>query len=245
VNWAATGRRGIQQPVGDPREQFISARVHAKGGLSRESGGWRVGRPNTRNLRRALAFVLVVGLHGLAITLLVALRNPSPLSLPNDFVSTLILQSALPPPAATSTQAHFNAPPARAVAPPLALPLEAGASGDARTGTDWALEAQQAAAAVTYAPHSRGFGTSPAAESANPGFQPLPGHVPGEQYRTTDGGWVVWVSDHCYVVSDVPPIGLPQVLARSISTRTMCQGDAQSQSDLFKDLPAYEKLHPR
>jgi hypothetical protein len=56
---------------------------------------------------------------------------------------------------------------------------------------------------------------------------------------------VVWVSDRCHLVCEVPPMGLPQVLSRSIPTSTVCQGDTESRDDLFKDLPAYEKYHPR
>jgi hypothetical protein len=38
---------------------------------------------------------------------------------------------------------------------------------------------------------------------------------------------------------------MPDVLARSIPTRTGCEGDAGFGRDLFKDLPAYRKYHPR
>lgn len=131
------------------------------------------------------------------------------------------------------------------VAPPIALPAEVTPAGDARPGMDWAWEAQQAAAAVTFTAGVRSFGTNPAAESARTSVLSVPGHAPGEQYRATDGAWVVWVSDRCYLVSDVPPVGLPEVLARSMPARTVCQDDSESRDDLFKDLPAYEKQHPR
>lgn len=204
--------------------------------------------PSTRSLRRAIAFAVVAGLHGLAITVL-ALRNRPPLSSSDDFVSTVILPSALPAPAGPSTQLHFrpsgDASPLAAVEPAIASPAEVSPSDDAGIGVDWDLEAQQAAAAVTLTPNARAFGTSTGLESASVGAQLPPGHVPGEQYRTTDGTWVVWVSDRCYLVSEVPPIGLPEALARSIPTRTVCQGDADPRGDLFKDLPAYEKRRPR
>ena len=207
-----------------------------------------MGRPSTQSLRRIAALAVVVGLHGLTITLLVELRTPSPLSSPDDFVSTVILPSPLPPPAGPSTQAPraaSDAPPAAAVTPPIALPAQLSPSAGTRTGADWASEAQQAAAAVTLIPKVRGFGTIPAVETPRAGTQRPPGHVPGEQYRTTGGAWVVWLSDRCYLVSEVAPMGVPQPLARFISTGTVCQGDAESRGDLFKDLPAYAKHHPR
>jgi len=208
-----------------------------------------MGRPKTRGAQRAIALVTVVGLHGLTITLMVALRNPPRLSSPAEFVSTVVLLSALPPPAGPWTQRRpataDDVAPLEPVESPIAVLPEISRPGDTRTGADWALDARRAAAAVTVTSSVRGFGESPEESSARTDAQRVPAHEAGEQYRTTDGAWVVWVSDRCYLVSDVPPRGLPQVLARSIPTSTLCQGDTESRGDLFKDLPAYEKYHPR
>jgi hypothetical protein len=38
---------------------------------------------------------------------------------------------------------------------------------------------------------------------------------------------------------------MPDVLARSIPTRTACEGDSGFGSELLKDLPAYRKYHPQ
>lgn len=70
-------------------------------------------------------------------------------------------------------------------------------------------------------------------------------HEPGEQYRLETGERVVWISLRCYIVSGVPPIGLPDVLARSIPTRTVYQDAARSPGQLFKDLAAYKTYGPR
>ena len=114
------------------------------------------------------------------------------------------------------------------------------------TSIDWSAEARRAAAAVTSAPHVREFGETPKAGRLwEPPLHPAPAHQAGEQYRSEDGEWIVWVSDRCYIVSGVPPLGLPDILARSIPTRTVCQGGFGPQSDLFKDLPAYKKYHPQ
>jgi hypothetical protein len=206
-----------------------------------------VGRPSTRGLRRAIAFTVVAGLHGLTIALLLAPRNRPTLSLSNDFVSTAVLLSTTPRPAAHSSQLQFNtasdAPPLATVEPAIALPAQVSSSVDPGAGVDWTLAGQQTVAAMAFPPNVRGFGANPAVASAHTGARPLPGHVSGEQYRTTDGAWVVWVSDRCYLVSEVPPVGLPDVLARSIPTRTVCEADAESRGELFKDLAAYAKYH--
>jgi len=181
--------------------------------------------------------------------LMVALRNPPGLSSPAEFVSTVVLLSALPPPAGPWTQRRpataDDVAPLEPVESPIAVLPEISPPSDTRTGADWASDARRAAAVVTVTSRVRGFGESPEQNFARAGAQRVPAHEPGEQYRTTDGAWVVWTSDHCYLVSDVPPMGLPQVLARSIPTSTVCQGDPESRDDLFKDLPAYEKYHPR
>jgi hypothetical protein len=44
-------------------------------------------------------------------------------------------------------------------------------------------------------------------------------------------------------VSGVPPIGLADVLARSMPTTTVCQDNSPPPRELFKDLPAYLKYH--
>jgi hypothetical protein len=72
-------------------------------------------------------------------------------------------------------------------------------------------------------------------------------HEAGEQYRDpVDGTWIVYVSDQCYLASPNPPLGTPDVIARAAPARMVCKGDpGWSRPDLFKDLPAYERLRPK
>ena len=55
----------------------------------------------------------------------------------------------------------------------------------------------------------------PSAQSAHREETPrrAPLHEAGEQYRLATGEWIVWVSPRCFIVSGVPPIGLPDVVA--------------------------------
>jgi len=109
---------------------------------------------------------------------------------------------------------------------------------------DWAAEARRAAAALTSPPQLREFGRIPQIDSEI-GPHTAPAHVAGEQYRDEDGTWIVWVGPHCFIVSELPPLGLPDILARSLPTRRGCEGAQESRGDLFKDLPAYQKYHPQ
>jgi hypothetical protein len=208
-----------------------------------------VGGPKTRGLRRGFAFAAAVGLHaGLVITLTAAFRTSTSPSSSTEFVGALIFLSAPLPPVASSNrrrpQVANKTSRVAPVEPPTPLPAVISFPIGADTAIDWVAEARRAAAAVTGARKVREFGRNPA-DSGHAPLRSSPAHEAGEQYRTADGGWIVWVSDRCYIVSEVPPLGLPQVLARSIPTRTVCQRDSEPRSDLFKDLPAYEKYHPQ
>jgi hypothetical protein len=207
-----------------------------------------VGGPKTRGLRRGIAFAAVVALHaGLVITLTAAFRASTSPPSSTEFVGALIFLTAPLPPVASSNRPRLQGADKTSrvapVEPPTPLPAVISFPLGADMAIDWVAEARRAAAAVTGARKVREFGRNP----ADSGPAPLrsPAHQAGEQYRTEDGAWIVWVSDRCYIVSEVPPLGLPQVLARSIPTRTVCPGDSEPRGDLFKDLPAYKKYHPQ
>jgi hypothetical protein len=230
----------------DLSERFALALVDCDCAYRRRSG---VGGPKTRGLPRGIAFAAVVALHaGLVITL-VAFRTPTSPSAPTEFITALIFLTAPLPPVASLNRRRppvaDETSPVAPVEPPTTPPPVISLPIGADTAIDWAAEARRAAAGVTGADGVREFGQIPKADSGRAPLRSPPAHEAGEQYRTEDGAWIVWVSDRCYIVSEVPPLGLPQVLARSIPTRTVCQGDAEPRSDLFKDLPAYRKYHPQ
>jgi hypothetical protein len=208
-----------------------------------------VGGPKTRGLRRGIAFAAVVALHAGLVILTVAFRTPTSPAASTEFITALIFLSAPLPPAASSNrrrpQVANETSPVAPVEPPITPPPVIGFPIGADRAIDWVAEARRAAAAVTGAPNVREFGQIPKAHSGHAPLRSSPAHEAGEQYRTEDGAWIVWVSDRCYIVSEVPPLGLPQVLARSIPTRTVCRRDSEPRSDLFKDLPAYKKSHPQ
>lgn len=130
------------------------------------------------------------------------------------------------------------------VEPPVTSLPEIGGPADAETSIDWHEEVSREAAVVTGAHRLWEFGQIPKADLALAPHS-SPAHTAGEQYRDEDGTWIVWVSPHCFIVSALPPLGLPDILARSMPTRTVCQRDSGPRSDLFKDLPVYKKYHPQ
>jgi hypothetical protein len=123
------------------------------------------------------------------------------------------------------------------------LPPDAS-SGPDRAGppVDWAGDARAVAAAVVAKTDSReGPDSSQAPKSATPGN---PSHHAGEQYRLDGGGWVVFVSDDCYQISNAMPT-VPTALGNGMGLQTFCLGDSSApRGDLFDQLSAYKKYHP-
>jgi hypothetical protein len=207
-----------------------------------------MGGPKTSSVRRAIALAAVVALHvGLLVILLIAPRTGTRGTPTADFTTTFIsLPSATPqainrPRSPTPNESTLLSP----VEPPRVPPPRVDVPSDIDTSIEWNSEARRAAGAVTATPHLQEFGSVPEAPSWLGPSQSSPKHQAGEQYRSETGETIVWVNDRCYIVSGVPLLGMPDVLARSIPTRTVCQDDSSPRSDLFKDLPAYKKYHPQ
>jgi hypothetical protein len=195
---------------------------------------------------RTVAFALVVAGHaGLLLILMLALdarTRPRALAAP---VGTLILLSL---PVAPDRRLRRNvsetAPIERLALPPIPPPPDIQLPDDTHTSIDWLAEARRAAGIATAAPRTRPFGEMPKAPSWLGPSRSSPTHRAGEQYRLETGESVVWLSDRCYIVSEPPPLGMPDVLARSLGTRTVCQAPpGPREGELFKDLPAYKKYH--
>jgi hypothetical protein len=201
-----------------------------------------MGGPGSWSLRRTAALGAVIALHGGLLILLITLRAPAERPAASGFVSTFVVLSPLPAaaPRRERPRASYQLAPVAPVEPPAAPPpVRLPSTPD--TSIDWDAQAGHAAAAVTAPDEFREFGHGPRTETG-PG-PPGPAHQSGEQYRLDTGEWVVWVSDRCYIVAGVPPIGLPDVLARSIPTSTVCRDDSPPPGQLFKELPAYQKYH--
>ena len=192
--------------------------------------------PGHLSVRRVVSLAAVAMLHvavvvGLMIALQVRIRpSPTPAA-----ISATILLSTAPPYRTSSIGSRL--PSANPRAPTTAIePMSIGAPDFAlpsapSTSVDWDAEAARAAAAVASRPKIHEFGQLPeGAILATP--HSMAAHQAGDQYRDLDG-WVVWVSDSCYLVSGVPPLGVPDVIARSIPTRTVCRDNSKPSGGSF------------
>ena len=198
--------------------------------------------------RRYAAMVLVAALHILILEIIV--RAPRSQRTPSEdttawstlfFVPTEL--APVPPPVkAKPTHARALAPhspevPTAESALPITTPPEAT---QGQPSADWMAALQGVATDVAGSQSAQARGAAPESHSI---WTP-PTHRYGEQYTLNTGEKIVWVSDHCFIVSDPPMLGTPNAFAHSALTHAACQGNPGSRADLFEDLPAYKKSHP-
>jgi hypothetical protein len=190
--------------------------------------------------RRAAALAAVLILHLVLFALLTAsLRNRAPAPAPS-FVSSLILLPHTPRTLKPDRRAVGFTP----MPPPLPAPREFKPPPNPAASVDWYSEAKRAAQTVTAEPPFRGFG-SHAAGSAEPPDSSGSSHVAGDQEHLDAGTWIVWVGPNCYILSELPTLGMWDITAGSMPARTVCRQDSSSANELFRSLPAYDRFHAR
>lgn len=204
-----------------------------------------------REPRRSWTLVVVLALHLALITALMRFSKTLPLSTPIAAPLELILipTAAAPrtrPPFARQDSSHVDTNVAPITPSPVTIPQPAAPNESAESPIDWAGEAQKAAAATTPGPEVRPFDHRFPSDSERPPksiFDEAPEHHAGEQFRTDDGRWVVYVSDNCYQISD--PLASISALANGVGAQTYCRGKSKApRGDLFDQLPAYKRNHP-
>jgi hypothetical protein len=117
-----------------------------------------------------------------------------------------------------------------AIAPPvldadaLAAPPGSASEGSG-SGVNWAAEARRAVQAFEIRRHEPARNTTVSRSPAEENWWPQVQHHAGDQYRTANGDWIVWINAGCYQVAsaaanaNAPGALLPQ---------TFCPGDARA-----------------
>jgi hypothetical protein len=200
-------------------------------------------------LRRYLTFVIVLAFHLALVVALVRFSRTLPLSTPTALELILIPTATTlrtrPPPIPPSSL-HVETEIAPTTPSAITIPQPVAPIESAELPIDWAGEAQRGAAtAVTPGLEIRSFDHRFPSESERPPksiFDEPPEHRAGEQFRTDDGRWVVYVSDDCYQISD--PFAPANALANGMGEQTYCKGKPITpRGDLFDQLPAYKRNH--
>ncbi len=162
---------------------------------------------------RCTILVVVLALHVALVALLVrASRIGTPLASIEQSVEVLFL----PPPILPKVRFE-NARPRRlsgdtaiTVAPPdldSVLPSTQSSSGSngRGSGVDWAAEARRALQAFEIRNHRPPSNSSVSGGPAEEHWWPRGNHRIGEQYKTANGDWIVWINDNCYQIAVAGP----------------------------------------
>ena len=196
--------------------------------------------------RRHLVFVLVAVGHTCLILLLTHRQLlESNIETVGDASMTLILfppKDPRPPDqvqpvrrtAAHPVPALQFVPAAVTAAPPTQVN-----SGNA---VDWEAEKLRVAGSMAQPPQIRTFGAHPRTELDGPQARE-PAHHAGETYRDIYGDTIVWISERCFLTSEAPQLGTPEVFKHSRPTRLGCKPQGPATGELFKDLPEYQQRH--
>jgi hypothetical protein len=194
------------------------------------------------NRRRYVAIVIVGALHVLVVDVLVHGPRSQQSPAEDDTVSSIVF----------FVPEVIRRPPPTDVKPKNVVPRSAprvqapAAESDSsistapgptvtRPSVDWMSELSSVAADVAAVPALRG-GPGGATPPKSGSWWAPPLHAVGEQYRLSTGELVVWVSAHCFLVSELPPLGTPNSSAHMGLTHTQCISDPGPRGDLFKDL---------
>jgi hypothetical protein len=162
---------------------------------------------------RYTILIVVLAVHlALVILLASASRTGIPIAASERTVQLLFLPPVIPPKVRSE-----SGPPGRlshetviAAAPPVLdsiLPSSPSSStSDGRgSGVDWAAEARRALQAYEIRNHRPPSNSSVSGGPAEEHWWPRGNHRVGEQYKTANGDWIVWINDNCYQIAVAGP----------------------------------------
>lgn len=134
------------------------------------------------------------------------------------------------------------APPVLDSPSPYLSPPPSGSDGNG-SGVDWAAEARRAMQAWEIRRHQPPSNNSISGSPADDNWWPRAQHHAGDQFKTANGDWVVWINSSCYQVagSAAPASALGAPLSQ-----TICPGESNApRSNRFDQLPAPKKGHSK
>jgi hypothetical protein len=158
---------------------------------------------------RYTILVCVLALHLAVLALLIRASRSEILSYSMEQSVQLLY---LPPPNLPKVRAENTRPrrlsgatPISVVAPDLnpAVPpgQSSSASNGSGSGVDWAAEARRALQAFEIRSHRPASNPSVSGSPAEETWWPRARHYAGEQYKTANGDWIVWVNESCYQIA--------------------------------------------
>jgi hypothetical protein len=198
---------------------------------------------------RYASWAAVVTLH-IAVLTALSLTPKTRIATPTAMASIDFLtlprsvrqREPIPPPSLVTPDLQIRPQPLPSMTPSDAITdIPAADGNDSGTTIDWAQEAHEAAR--RYAEHGKSEPTAAEPTALSPFPQAGPHHK-GEQIPTADGRTMVFVSENCYQLSkEIGYIENKTNMGKKI--QTYCNRRSKTpRGDLFKELPAYKRLHP-
>jgi hypothetical protein len=179
---------------------------------------WGVSRYTTLvGVLAAHAAVLAALLTAWFVPELYAVASPPPLEL-------VYLTPPQPPKvrAEDTPPRRLSAPTALALAPPeveavsLSTPASATVGSGHGSGVDWLAEARRAMQAYEIRRTEHPAVTATFGSPAEENWWPRTRHQAGDQYKTPNGDWIVWISSSCYQIATAADLAQGTVLPQTV-----------------------------
>jgi hypothetical protein len=188
------------------------------------------------DLSRYTILIIVLALH---LALVVLLARASRIGTPTASMQQSVEVVFLPPPILPKVRSDNTRPrrlsgeTAITVAPPdldSLVPSAQSSSGPngRGAGVDWAAEARRALQAFEIRTHRPPSNSSVSGGPAEDNWWPRGRHRIGEQYKTANGDWIVWINDNCYQIALSGP---STALASETQPQTICPASSGASRD--------------
>lgn len=132
------------------------------------------------------------------------------------------------------------------IAPPVLdssslSPPTSGSDGNG-SDVDWAAEARRALQAFEIRRHQPPASDSISGSPAEDHWWQRAPHHAGDQFKTANGDWIVWINSSCYQVAGAAP----PAYALATLPQTICPGESSTpRGELLDQSSAHKKLHPK
>jgi len=202
-------------------------------------------------LSRYVILLAVLALHMAVLAVLLLKPRPGNISAPMSHSIELLYLAPATLPKIRSESApprRFSGDTAITMAPPVLdspstslSPPTSGSDGSG-SGVDWAAEARRALQAFEIRSHQPPANDSVSSSPEENNWWPRARHHAGDQFKTANGDWIVWINSSCYQVASAG--GAAYGLGARLPL-TVCPDESHtSRGDLFEQVPAYKKSRP-
>jgi hypothetical protein len=182
--------------------------------------------------QRYVTLLVVAAFHAALLAVLLMASRVGNLVLPTSvpievmFISPATLpriRSEHPRPRHLSGDTAISiTPPVLDSAPSAQSPPTSGSDGNG-SGVDWIAEARRAVRAYDIRSHQPPLNDSVSGSPAEDTWWPRAPHHAGEQFKTANGDWIVWINSSCYqIAASVSPSYVPG----ASPPQTICPGDS-------------------